>query len=121
MKTVMNTTAKTAVPALLLLGLVLAACAGTPTPNLEATQQAVAAATVAAQPTDRPVPSTDTPVPSTDTPIPPAVIEELRSRHAGPADRYAGAANRYSHPAYRHPGAAHGHARATYRYPSATH
>jgi hypothetical protein len=71
MKTVMNTTAKTAVPALLLLGLVLAACAGTPTPNLEATQQAVVAATVAPQPTDRPVPPTDTPVPPTDTPLPP--------------------------------------------------
>ena len=63
---------------LVLSGLLLTACGGKPTPNLEATAQAAAAATQAAQPTDTPTPKptdtpppTDTPLPPTDTPIAP--------------------------------------------------
>jgi len=56
--------------ALLLLCITVSACASTPTPDVEATEQAALAATQAAQPTDTPVPPTDTPVPSTNTPTP---------------------------------------------------
>lgn len=50
--------------------LLLAACGGTPTPNIEATVQAAIAATQSAQPTETPTPKpTDTPLP-TDTPTP---------------------------------------------------
>jgi len=71
---------------LTLTSLLLAACGGTPTPDVAATVQAAVAVTQTAQPTeepptpkptDTPVPtatpilSTATPVPPTDTPIPP--------------------------------------------------
>lgn len=69
----------------MLSGLLLTACSGTPTPNLAVTAQTAATATQLAQltdtptpkptgtptPTDTPLPPTDTPVPPTDTPIPP--------------------------------------------------
>jgi uncharacterized protein YraI len=73
---------------LTLTSLLLAACGGTPTPDVEATVQAAVAATQTAQPTESPTPKptatpipttvptdtpapTATPVPPTDTPIPP--------------------------------------------------
>jgi len=52
----------------------VSACAGTPTPDVEATAQAALAATQASQPTATPVPPTNTPTPvppPTDTPEPP--------------------------------------------------
>lgn len=56
----------------LLVTLVISACAGTPTPDVEATAQAALKATEASQPTDTPVPPTDTSTPQpTDTPVPP--------------------------------------------------
>lgn len=66
---------------LILMGLVLTACAGRPTPNIEATVQAALAATQTARPTNTPLPPantsitpaatpTDTPT-LTPTPIPP--------------------------------------------------
>ena len=66
---------------LTLASLLLAACGGTPTPDVEATVQATVAATQTAQPTESPTPKptetsppapepTDTPVP-TATPVPP--------------------------------------------------
>jgi hypothetical protein len=61
MKPVRNVTAKTLVLALVLLW--LAACAGVPTPEQAATQQAVAVATEAAPPTHTPIPPTVTPTP----------------------------------------------------------
>ncbi len=69
MKTVSNVTSRMVVPALLVLCLALTACT-VPTPVLEATQQAAASGTQAAQPTDTPVPPSDTPVSPTDTPVP---------------------------------------------------
>ena len=71
---------------LTLTSLLLAACGGTPTPDVEATVQAAVAATQAAQPaeepptpkptdtpkpTTTPIPPTATPIPPTNTPIPP--------------------------------------------------
>jgi tetratricopeptide (TPR) repeat protein len=67
----MNAPTKLFVPAVVLLCLALTACGGAPTPDVEATQQAVAAATQAAQPTDTLAPPTHTPLPPTDTPVPP--------------------------------------------------
>ena len=54
---------------LLLSILLLTACGGAPTPNVEATVQAALAATQTAQPTNTPVP-TNTPIPPTATPTP---------------------------------------------------
>jgi len=69
---------------LTLMSLLLAACNGTPTPDVEATVQAAVAATQTAQPTEEPpmpkptdtpvpmatlIPPTATPIPPTDTPI----------------------------------------------------
>lgn len=71
---------------LTLTSLLLAACGGTPTPDVEATVQAAVAATQTAQPTEEPptpkptdtpkptttpIPPTATPIPPTNTPIPP--------------------------------------------------
>ncbi len=71
---------------LTLASLLLAACGGTPTPDVEATVQAAVAATQTAQPTEEPptpkptdtlvptatpIPPTATPIPPTPTPIPP--------------------------------------------------
>jgi len=56
--------------ATVLFCLILSACQGTPTPDVQATAQAALAATQTAQPTATPVPPTETPTP-TDTPIPP--------------------------------------------------
>jgi tetratricopeptide (TPR) repeat protein len=55
---------------LLVVMLLVAACASTPTGNVEATVAAAVAATQAAQPTDTPIPPTHTPTP-TETPVPP--------------------------------------------------
>jgi hypothetical protein len=63
--------------ALVILGLGPAACTGTPSPELAATQPAVAVATQAASPT-QPPPPTDTPAP-TATPVPPSAT--LRPTH----------------------------------------
>ena len=58
---------------LTLIVMMVSACAGTPTPDVEATAQAALAATEAAQPTATLVPptATPTPIPPTDTPEPP--------------------------------------------------
>jgi tetratricopeptide (TPR) repeat protein len=58
---------------LTLIVLTVSACAGTPTPDVDATAQAALAATESAQPTATPEPPTNTPtpVPPTDTPEPP--------------------------------------------------
>jgi hypothetical protein len=61
MKPVRNATAKALVMPLVLLW--LAGCAGVGTPDQAATQQAVAVATEAAQPTHTPIPPTATPTP----------------------------------------------------------
>jgi hypothetical protein len=56
---------------LTLTSFLLTACAGAPTPDIQATVQAAVAATQAAQLTEAPAPEpTNTPVPHTDTPIP---------------------------------------------------
>ena len=77
-----NTPAATCLPVLILIGLLLllAACGGTPTPDIEATVQAAVAATQTAQsaampavePTNTPMPPADTPMPEppTNTPVP---------------------------------------------------
>ena len=57
-----------------LTSLLLAACGGAPTPDIETTAQATVAATEAAQPTEMPAPKpthTPMPEPPTDTPAPP--------------------------------------------------
>jgi hypothetical protein len=57
---------------LTLASLLLAACGGTPPPDIEATVQAAVAATQTAQPTEMPAKPTHTPMPEppTDTPVP---------------------------------------------------
>jgi hypothetical protein len=54
---------------LTLTSLLLAACGGTPTPDMEATVQAAIEATQAAQSTEVPAKPTHTPVPPADTPL----------------------------------------------------
>jgi hypothetical protein len=77
-----NTPTTTCLTSLILIGLLLllAACGGTPTPDIEATVQAAIAATQtaqstatpAAEPTNTPMPPADTPMPEppTHTPVP---------------------------------------------------
>ena len=76
---------------LALTSLLLAACGGTPTPDVAATVEAAVVATQTAQPTEEPpapkptdtpaptatpVPPTDTPIPPTATPIPPTATSD---------------------------------------------
>ena len=71
MKTFINVTKKISIPALLLLSLLLPACAGTPAAEVATPTKVAAEATEIVQPTATSVPPTATPVPPTATPVPP--------------------------------------------------